>query len=313
MLIGLAGLCAAAPATLPDDLAHLRQQVGDAAALVDAVRAYDREQSALAEWDQELAKEHAASGEEDLARDRTEQARSRLQRVRQAYEFVLRNHGGNARAQNYYGELLYDHFGEQAGALKAWQLAASLDPGLSAAPNNLAIHYCHVGDYATGLHYYDQALRLEPEHPDYLFNLVQTYLLNPGVVQKIREWDQARVYREAMKLSKKAADSSPDDFELAQDYAVNFYAAERFDVAADWPKAARAWQHARSVARSKEETFYTWLNEGRVWLRKGDLKKASSCLEEAVALEPGSAVATQLLAEAQRGGQPRGFGRSSRP
>jgi len=300
VVLALAAAYAAAPAALPEELAHLRQSLNDEAALVDAVRAYDREQTALAEWDKRLSKQHADAGEQDLARDRLDQARSRLKRARQAYEYILHNYGNNARAHNYYGELLYDHFGEHAGALKAWQLATALDPGLSAPLNNLAIHYCHVGEYANGLHYYDKALEIDPDNPDYLFNLAQTYLLNRPAVQRIRQWDKARLYREAMKLSKKAAQGGEDDFELAQDYAVNFYAAENFGLTADWGKAAGAWQRARALARSKTETFYTWLNEGRVWLRKGDRNKAAACLEQAVALIPSSDVAKQLLIEARQ-------------
>lgn len=300
VIVGLAAACAAAAGALPEELAPLGQQLDDEAALVDAVRAYDREQTALAEWDKGLAEQHADAGEEDLARDKLEQARDRLKRVRQAYEYILHNYGNNARAHNYYGELLYDYFGEHVGALKAWQLATALDPGLGAPLNNLAIHYCHGGEYATGLHYYDKALELDPDNPDYLFNLAQTYLLNRPAVQRIRQWDKARLYREAMKLSKKAAQAGEDDFELAQDYAVNFYAAENFGVTADWAKAANAWQRARVLARSKTETFYTLLNEGRAWLRKGNRNKAAACLEEAVVLMPSSDVAKQLLIEARQ-------------
>ena len=301
MLSVLLALAAAyAAADLPEGLAPLRQFLNDEAALVDALRAYDREQTVLAEWDQGLAKQHADAGEQDLARDRLDLARSRLKRVRQAYEYGLHNYANNARLHNYYGELLYDRFGEHAGALKAWQLATALDPGLSAPLNNLAIHYCHMGEYATGLHYYDKALEIDPENTDYLFNLAQTYLLNRPAVQQIRQWDKARLYREAMKLSRKATQGDESDFELAQDYAVNFYAAENFGLTADWGKAAGAWKRARTLARSKTETFYTWLNEGRVWLRKGDQNKAAACFEQAVALIPSSDVAKQLLVEARQ-------------
>ncbi|MEA3366315.1 MAG: hypothetical protein U9Q79_11810, partial [Candidatus Hydrogenedentes bacterium] len=105
-----------------------------------------------------------------------------------------------------------------------------------------------------------------------------------------------KVYRRAMKMSKKAAELS-NEYELIEDYAVNFFAAEHFQLEADWGDAARAWQWAREEARTDVEEFYTWLNEARVWIEDGKEAKARTCLEEALKLRPESEVAANLLSK----------------
>ncbi|MFA6244537.1 MAG: hypothetical protein WC655_26580, partial [Candidatus Hydrogenedentales bacterium] len=165
--------------------------------------------------------------------------------------------------------------------------------------NNLGIHYCHNGDYRMGLQYLEKAIDLDSENPDYKYNLAQIYLINWPAVQEVHKWDKKKVYYEAMKLSKKAAELDPEDYELLQDYAVNFFAAENFEVEADWEVAAKAWQQARTKALRNDQVFFTWLNEARVLARKPDFARALTCLDEALKLEPGSDVVKKLRSEVQ--------------
>jgi hypothetical protein len=99
-----------------------------------------------------------------------------------------------------------------------------------------------------------------------------------------------------MKMSKKAAELS-NEFELIQDYAVNFFAAENFQLEADWRDAAKVWQWAREKARTTDEEFYTWLNEARVWILEGNEDKARTCLEAALEIRPDNEVASTLLSK----------------
>lgn len=281
----------AAPTQLPEELSNLVALASQEQNLVEAARAYDKTQSSLA--DAEL-KEARGLGEE-AARAKREQAAGRFERIRMAYEFVLERYPSQTRAKAFYGELLYDRFGEHDAAIKQWKESIILDPKLSIPYNDLGIHYCHVGEYAMGLQYYDKALQFEPENPDYLFNIVQTYLINYPEVQKIRKWKKAKVYREAMKLSEKAATLAPDDFDLARDYAMNFFAAENFDVKAKWKDAVAAWERARALARDDAERFNAWLFEGRACIAAGDKANARICLDEALKLQPESPVAKKLM------------------
>jgi len=290
-------LCAAAISDeLPPALAHMEALADDEEKLVDAVRGFDRLQCALADWDMELAEELALAGDQELATEKMERAKERLALVEQAYDYALKRYANNGRALTYYGELIYDFPGDHAKAVMLWKKAAALYPTLSEPLNNLAIHYCHAGDVARGLDYFDRALELEPDHPDYLFNACQIYLTRFPEVAKHYDWSLKKVYRRAMKMSKKAAELS-NEYELIEDYAVNFFAAEHFQLEADWRDAARAWQWAREEARSDVEEFYTWLNEARVWIEDGKEAKARTCLEEALKLRPESEVAANLLSK----------------
>ena len=300
--IGMVGLiwigwCCAGAAQLPDDLLPLENLMDRPEELVAAVRAFDRQQVALVGWDNELAREYTDAGETLLAQDKRDSAQRRLLRVKQAYERVMNRYPNDAHANCYYGELLYDYFGDVIEGVRRWKLAVSMDTKLDKGYNNLGIHYFHYGDYDLGLACYDKALRLAPRNPDYMYNMAQAYLASYEAIAKIRKCDKTKLYYEAMKLSKKAVKAAPADFALAQDYAVNFYAAENFGIEVDWPAAAKAWQQARTLARDRTDSFYTWLNEARVWVRANDKPKALDCLKKALEIEPGSEAAKQLLAD----------------
>jgi len=294
------GVALAGSKQLPEELSNLAALASQELNLVEAARAYDKTQSSLAAA--ELKEARSLSG--DAARAKHDQAAVRFGHIRTAYEFVLERYPSQTRAKAYYGELLYDRFGEQDAAIKHWEEAIILDPKLSIPYNDLGIHYCHVGEYSRGLQFYDKAIQLDPENPDYLFNIVQTYLINFPEVQKIRKWKKAKVYREAMKLSEKAAKLSPNDFDLAQDYAMNFFAADNFDVKIKWKDAVAAWERARALARNDAERFNAWLNEGRVLKAAGDKANARTCLDEALKIQPESSVAKKLLEDLSSGAQP---------
>ena len=300
-LILAAGLGQTQPIELPDELSHLNALVSQEKDLLDAARAYDKAQCLLAEGELREAKQLKEAGQADESKAKQEQASRRFRQVRTAYEFVLQHYPRNPRVKTYYGEVLYDRFGDFDAAVKNWEEAVVLDPRLATPYNDLGIHYCHSGEYAKGLQYYDKALELDPENADYLFNIVQTYLTNFPEVQRYRKWDKAKVYREAMKLSKKALKLSPGDFEFARDYALNFFTAENFGVKADWKDAGEAWQRARELARNDAERFNAWLNEARAWTRAENKTKARACIEEALKIQPGNAVAEKLLADLSSG------------
>lgn len=288
--------------SFPPELSHLNAFVTDEAKLVDAVRQFDVLQQALIRWDEDLATEAARDGNQEEANRRVELIRERRDLMEKAYTVLLAHYPKNARALNYYGEFLYDQRGEQAGAIQHWKLAIAEDAKLSLPHNNLGIYYTHVGDYQRGLSEYQKAVELEPDNADFKFNLAQMYLINWPQVKEILKWDDARVFKEAMKLSREAAELRPADYELQQDYAVNFFAAARFGAKVDSKTAAAAWQEARKRATELDEVFFTWLNEARVWLAVPDYERAIPCLKKALEIVPSSEVAQRLLAKAEQGG-----------
>ncbi|HOZ47771.1 MAG TPA: tetratricopeptide repeat protein [Candidatus Hydrogenedentes bacterium] len=275
-----------------ETLVRLGQSEDD---VVEAVRRFHRLQQALFDWDADQVEALEQNGDSRLASLKREQAHQRLLSVRRAYEDALKRYAANARLTNDYGELLYDAFGEAEAAVRLWQSAKHLDPNFSAPYNNLAIHYCHEGAYRLGIDHYRRALELDPDHPDYLFNLAQTYLIHSPQVREILQWTNERTYAEAMRLSERAAAMAPDDFALVRDYAMNFFAAERFGVLPDWRKAAEAWAAARPLATTREDEFNAWLYEARAWIRYPDTQRAGACLEKALTLFPDSPIARALM------------------
>lgn len=290
-------LGAAESTSLPPELENLPALLGDENRLVDAVREFDLYEQALAEWDAAMAQELLLAGDSKLAQEKQRKSHERFVLVRKAYEYALQHYRANARATNYYAEILYDRFGEVSRALQLWRAALTLDPELSAPYNNLGIHSFHAGDYRQGLQYSLAALKLDPNNPDYLYNLAQCYLVHGPQVQEIRGWTARQVYDEAMALSKRAVENAPQDFEMLRDYALNFFVAENFGATADWTAAAKAWQQTRELARKDDAIAYTWVYEARAWIRKGNNKEAQRCLREALAIEPSSEVVKELLAK----------------
>lgn len=286
-------------AQAPTSLEQLRQLTDDKDVFTSAVREFDKAQLNQAKTALEEADKLRLEGKAEEAAAKQAQAQELLDLVRKAYEFGLEQFSDSAMLHNYYGELLYDFYGEHIKAVTEWERALQLDDTLAAAHNNLGLHHFHNGSYPTGLHYMEQAIKLDKNNPDFLFNMAQIYLIHWPQIQKLRGHSEKKIYRDAMKMSEKATKLSPDDYSLHQDYAVNFFAAERFQQAADWKKAALAWQKARPLARTNDEQFFTWLNEARVWIEAGDKEQARACLDEALKLRPDSDVAKNLLAKTE--------------
>ncbi|MBI1318174.1 MAG: tetratricopeptide repeat protein [Candidatus Hydrogenedens sp.] len=290
---------AATPMGFPDGLEMLEANAANAEQFVSDIRAYhNAELAAMALLQAELANTENRPTPE-RAKNIREELALRATRLGNVYMVALNHFPNNARLHNYYGELLYDTLGDSAEAIKQWNQALANDDDCDLAMNNLALHFIHVGRYDIGIKYMDEALKRDKKNPDYLFNMVQIYMVHFPEVEKLRKWKRSKVYKEAMKLSSQAVKYAPDDYDLLQDYAMNFFAAENFGEDPDWDDAAKAWEAARAKAHRQDETFNCWLNEGRVRLRNDDFSGAVRCLEEAVKLMPNSQIANELLHKAQ--------------
>ncbi|NLN94188.1 MAG: tetratricopeptide repeat protein [Candidatus Hydrogenedens sp.] len=233
--------------------------------------------------------------EEAEARELQGKVREYLEILRNSYEQALELHNDSALLHNFYAELLHDHLGQPGDAGKHWRRAIILDPHYGRALNNLGLLYCHEGRYSEGLEHLDSSLNEEPDNPDFLFNLVQIYLIHPEQVMLAKKINRRKLYETAMKMSEAAVRNAPGAFDLLRDYALNFFLADNFDSKPNWKKAAKAWQAARKKARLKADIFNTWLNEARVHIRNRDKSAARKCLTEAEALWPESPVVKTLF------------------
>ena len=263
---------------------------------LEMLRRFDKIQRQLIDWDRELVEEFLRRGDVQAAQTKAEEADRRTRLLVEAYETFLGRYPDNARAVNYYGEVLYDYAGDQTKGVEMWLRAEKLDPNLSMPANNLGIHYCHGGEYEKGFAYLDKALRLEPDNPDYHFNVAQIYLINRPQVMAYYKWDEKKLYEEAMRHSRLATELSPQDYSLAEDYAVNFFASVNLpSVKVNWKEAADAWVRARGLARQSDKVFFTWLNEARASIRGKDFSRAEQCLLKALEIRPDNKLCQQLL------------------
>lgn len=286
-----------APADLRNapELAPLRELLPNESKAITALRQFDLAQQALCDWDLDLAEELAQKNEQDLAEERVAVANHRIELVRKGYELFLAAYPNNPIALNGYGEIMFDRYGDEAAGLEKWQTAAALDGSYSAPRNNLALFYSHRGSYELAFKYMDEALEMDSDNPDYLFNASQLYLIHFPQLAEMKGWDKKKIYEKAMDMSERAAKALPDDYQLTSDYAVNFYVAPNFDTKPDWAKAAKAWEMARTAAIEPEEVFYTWLNEARVWRSAEKWDAAERAVNEALKILPDSDAAHIVL------------------
>ena len=287
-------------AEFPQELAHLEDLAGEPEELVSAARRFGLQQQDLIEWDFALIEEYLREGKRDLAATKQAGITKRVDLMRTAWVYVTERYPNNARALNYHGEFMYDYDQQRARAVQNWRVAIKIDNKLAAAHNNLGIHFFHTGDYRNGLERLQRALDLEDDNPDFLYNMSQMYLIHFPQLGAMLDLSKDKMFKEAMRMSKKAAELSPDDYDVLLDYATNFYAGENFDVEIDWKSAALAWRQTRTQASTQTQIFFSHLNEGRTWLRADEKENAIKALEAAAALRPDSRVVEQLLSKARQ-------------
>ena len=282
----LAGSMCWAQAALPAELTHLQELVGDAGELVAAARRFDLQQQKLLKWYGELARDYAEEGKPDFAAIKAEESKRRLALVEQSWLFTLQYYPNDARANNYFGEFLYDYQGRHLDAVQKWLLAARLDDELASPQSNLGIHYFHNGDY-------------EPDNPDFLYNLSQMYVIHFPYLQQKCGMSEKKLYSEAMRFSREAAKYAPDDYDIVKDYAMNFLAGANFGVEVKWDESAEAWFQVRKLARNEDERFFCQLQVGRSWIKARKWALALAALNEARTLGPDSVVVQNLIDETE--------------
>jgi tetratricopeptide (TPR) repeat protein len=287
----------ASPA-VPDELDGIKNLLDKEKEVVDAAYAFQRVQLGLANWDERMAREIALKGGEQNEKDaqaKLDAAHHRRELVAKAWTMIHEKYQENPRVMSYYGVVLYFDLGRPDEALMLWNKAMALDEKLPDPVNELMIHHFHSGDYDNGWRMLEKVQKLAPNSADVLFNIAQIYFTYHDQACKRYKWKPERVYKEAMKLTKKATEIEPNDFELLQDYANSFNAAENFQVEADWNESAEYWKKARQFAPDAHSVYFTWLNEARSAIRAGDRARAEACLAETLKLDPKSKAANMLM------------------
>ncbi|MBX3179547.1 MAG: tetratricopeptide repeat protein [Candidatus Hydrogenedentes bacterium] len=280
-------------------LEPLKALEGDQAAFADRVWDMGNAEFKKLDENRTILANPQSSNDSKIAASR--EIRVNVARLEALAAYGVERFENNPRLRNFRGNVYYDVLDKQVEGVKEWHTAVSLDSKYADPYNNLGMHYFHVGRYPLGFQNMDMALKLDPKSPDFCFNMAQNYLIYRPQTESHRGWPAEKVYKEAMKLSKKAVKLAPKDYELLQDYAVNFLAAQNFGVEPNWKEAVKAWRAARVYARTDEERFFTWMNEGRAWRSMGKKGEAIAAFQEALKIIPESEVARNNIARLEAG------------
>jgi tetratricopeptide (TPR) repeat protein len=110
---------------------------------------------------------------------------------------ALRSEPKDARAHYYLGNLLYDL--QPEAAMKLWQQAVELEPGLAIAHRNLAFGHAHRrNDVTSAIASLEQAVKLNPSDPQLLYELDELY--DAGRVSLETRLAQLRSHQETVLL-----------------------------------------------------------------------------------------------------------------
>ncbi|MCK5862669.1 MAG: hypothetical protein KAH38_09295 [Candidatus Hydrogenedentes bacterium] len=278
-----------------DGLSLLQESLDNQEECEQRIRAFDKIHTVISGVFYKKAKSLEEAGNTTESQIALQEAEYHINIVKAAYDLGLLHFDDSAKLHNFYGEIIHDFFNQSNEAAKHWKRASQLDPDFARAFCNFGMYACHTGMYSIGLDNMDTALRLEPDDVDLLYNMTQLYLLHPAHIMQIRQWPRNKVYNEAMKMSKKAVYLRPGDFEVLRDYALNFFTGEDFEIKVNWNDAVKAWQAARSKAKTDAELFNTWLNEARAHKRNDNKEKTMECLDAAQSIWPESSVVKQLI------------------
>jgi len=196
---------------------------------------------------------------------------------------------------------------------RATKLHASYPDTLANSWNNLGLLSARDGRTEEAIGYFDQALRLSPDHVVALENLGSAY-------RQLKHWDDAR------KAYERALAVSPNDPEA--NYGLGMVFAQTDDTARALEHLQRAWQSRpaypealnnlgilylrtqrrdEAVAKFEEcirvapEFDQSYLNLARVYVVEGAPDKARAVLVELLKQRPGDVEAVQMMDQLQSG------------
>jgi len=198
---------------------------------------------------------------------------ARLNTVRTNYQNFLQRYPNSAHGHLAYGSFLNSILDEEGGMLEN-EKARQLDPGNPAAWNNLANFYTEHGPITNSFAYLEKAIELDPNEPVYYQNLGVVVYMYRRDAREFYHLDEQQVFDKALALYRKAMQLDPDNFQLATEYAENYYGIRPLRT----NDALAAWTNALQIAHNDVEREGVYIHLARVKIAVGRFDEARAQL-----------------------------------
>ena len=215
----------------------------------------------------------AAHGAGESKEELNARIMARLNVVRTNYQNFLQRYPNSAHGHLAYGSFLNSILDEKGGMLEN-EKARQLDPGNPAAWNNLANFYTEHGPITNSFAYLDKAIELDPSEPVYYQNLGVVVYMYRKDAREFYHLDEQQVFDKALALYRKAMQLDPDNFQLATEYAENYYGIHPLRT----NDALAAWTNALQIAHNDAEREGVYIHLARIKISVGRFAEARAQL-----------------------------------
>ena len=214
-----------------------------------------------------------------------EQYFKRLKAVDDGFRAHLAKHPDDHEVRDRWGHFLAD-YALNYEAAEVWEELIRRAPNYGTAPNNLGTLYTHMGRDMEAVDLFRKSIELDPNNPEFYFNLAVTYATHRNDVAKKFGMDLPRVFREMLQAFGKARELAPDNVEYAREYASSFIMAKYFNLTNTADEAIAAWDHYLKLNLTPMERAFGLNMMANVYFReKGDKKHCAELLRESLKLE----------------------------
>jgi len=202
-----------------------------------------------------------------------ERIRTRLDKVRFAYDTFLGHHPDSAHGYLAYGSFL-NEIGDEDKAVDQYEKSRELDSKNPAVWNNLANYYGEHSPQSKAFAYYAHAISLKPDEPVYYQNFATTVYLFRKDAREYFNLTEQQVFDKALGLYRQAMALAPDNFTLATDFAESYYGIRPLRT----NDALAAWTNALHIAHTDAERQGVLIHLARVKIGAGMFDEARAQL-----------------------------------
>ena len=205
---------------------------------------------------------------EDLSR--------RLSELALAYNNYLSDNPDDVSALILYGKLLR-RLGENDLAFEVFLKADSIDPELAVVKQQIGNHLAETGNGKAALTFYLNAVQLDPNIPEYTYGLGELLHTFRDTFLREQIFTTHALDREMIKAFRRAAQLSPDSFDLQMRLGEAYYDLEN----PDWESALLHWEKLRKATPDYDtlRCQILDLHRARVLIRLGRRAKAKELVD----------------------------------